>query len=102
MEIDIRRSWSGGVEFIFFEHRDGKTYVCKPMQIIMEPTGPDGSFSGPSLKFDGVFGDIFLLALAEALDKSGVKTDKDAKIAGTLEATKYHLEDLRKIVFKSR
>lgn len=41
----------------------------------------------------------FLQGLAEALDKRGIKTDKDAKIQGLLEATKYHLEDMRKIVF---
>lgn len=40
----------------------------------------------------------FFLALAEALDKQGIKTDKDAKIQGTLEATRYHLEDLRKLL----
>jgi len=34
-------------------------------------------------------------ALAEALDKQGIKTEMDAKIEGKFEATKYHLEDLR-------
>lgn len=38
-----------------------------------------------------------LQAFAEALDKHGIKTDNDHKIAGTLEATKYHLEDMRKL-----
>lgn len=37
-------------------------------------------------------------ALAEALDEQGIKTDKDAKIKGTLEATRFHLEDLRKLL----
>lgn len=40
----------------------------------------------------------FLQALAEALDDRGIKTDKDAKIQGTLEATEYHLEDLRSLL----
>ena len=40
----------------------------------------------------------FLEALAEALDQQGIKTDKDAKIAGTLEVIKYHLEDMRKLL----
>lgn len=38
-----------------------------------------------------------LQAFAEALAGRGIKTDNDHKIAGTLEATKYHLEDMRKI-----
>jgi len=38
-----------------------------------------------------------LRSFAEALSEYGIKTDNDHKIAGTLEATKYHLEDMRKI-----
>jgi len=41
---------------------------------------------------------IFLKKFAEAIDEQGIKTDMDAKIEGTLEATKYHLEDLRKLL----
>ena len=35
--------------------------------------------------------------LAQALDKQGYKTESNSKLEGLLEATKYHLEDLRKI-----
>ena len=38
--------------------------------------------------------------VAKALDNTGVKTDNDHKIQGLMEATKYHLEDMRKMVFK--
>ena len=37
----------------------------------------------------------FLKACAEELSRQGIKTDNDHKIEGQLEATKYHLEDLR-------
>ena len=40
-----------------------------------------------------------LQSLAEALDENGIKTDQDAKLSGTLDATRYHLEDMRKLVF---
>lgn len=36
--------------------------------------------------------------LAEALDNSGIKTDSTHKLEGTLNATKYHLEDLRQML----
>ena len=36
--------------------------------------------------------------LADALAEMGVKTDSDAKLTGTVEATRYHLEDLRKML----
>ena len=50
------------------------------------------------MKLSSFIANDFLEALAEALDQQGIKTDKDAKIAGTLEATKYHLEDMRKLL----
>lgn len=37
--------------------------------------------------------------LLQALADRGLKTDNDHKIAGTLEATRGHLNDLQKIVF---
>ena len=40
-------------------------------------------------------GQQFLKACAEELSRQGIKTDNDHKIEGKLEATKYHLEDLR-------
>ena len=43
-----------------------------------------------------------LQAFAEALAGRGIKTNNDHKIEGTLEATKYHLEDMRKIAKVTR
>ena len=40
----------------------------------------------------------FFKAFAEELDKQGIKTEMDAKIEGKLEATVYHLEDLRQLL----
>jgi hypothetical protein len=37
-------------------------------------------------------------ALAEGLSAQGIRTDNDAKIAGTLEATRAHLADLRALL----
>ena len=37
-------------------------------------------------------------ALAQWLAKKGVRNDHDAKLEGTLEATRYHLEDLREML----
>lgn len=52
----------------------------------------------PTFFIGGMLEREFLEVLAEALDKKNIKTDKDAKIQGTLEAQKYHLEDLRKLL----
>lgn len=67
----------------------GESLVVNPNELI-----PDNFI----MKIPSFFAPSFLAALAEALDKNGIKTDKDAKIQGTLDATKYHLEDLRKLL----
>jgi hypothetical protein len=46
-----------------------------------------------------LWGDI-AKQLAEILDEKGVKTDNDHKIQGIMKAQKYHLEDMRKLVFR--
>lgn len=58
----------------------------------------DGMPQEPSLHLPGRFGEEVMQAMAEAFSKRGIKTENDHKIQGTLEATKYHLEDLRKLL----
>lgn len=52
----------------------------------------------PSLHLPGRLGEEVMQAMAEAFSKRGIKTESDHKIQGTLEATKYHLEDLREML----
>jgi hypothetical protein len=54
----------------------------------------------PTLRIGGRESNEILKAFAEAAQNQGVATDQDAKIAGLLEATKAHLEDMRRLVFK--
>ena len=54
----------------------------------------------PFLTLPFIMAKELFTGLAEALDQSGIKTESDAKIAGLLEATKAHLEDMRTLVFK--
>ena len=58
-----------------------------------------GAYLGkPSIHLPGRLGEEVMQAMADAFSKRGIKTDNDHKIQGTLEATKYHLEDLRKLL----
>ena len=52
----------------------------------------------PTFFIGGYFSHEFMQIFAEALDEKKIKTDRDAKIQGTLEAQRYHLEDLRKLL----
>lgn len=53
----------------------------------------------PFLAFDNFLQqEEFLLAMAEALDDAKIKTEKDAKLQGTLDALRDHLADLRHLL----
>lgn len=81
-----------------FRVRQGKDWAfAKPMEFVFE-TRKDGEDIKPTLTIDGFEAEQFLKAMAEALDEKDIKTDKDAKIEGTLNATKYHLEDMRTLL----
>lgn len=49
-----------------------------------------------------VLDDDQIQALAEAFATKGIKTNNDHKNEGLLEATKYHLEDMRKLALKGK
>jgi len=87
-----------GIGIIFWDERAGKRYTVKPLNLIMTDHKP-GTYAGPTIFLASHEAEEFLKSLAEALDKRGVKTDSDAKIQGTLQATRTHLADMRRLVF---
>lgn len=87
-------------DITFYKEENGKfavmTEVSKGIPVMTEI--PEGSYiDHPTLRLPEHLAHELFVALAEALDKKGIKTENDYKIAGTLEATKYHLEDMRKL-----
>lgn len=99
MKVKIyREEMFGGISMVFYEDRlNGKRFIAKPVDLEFEEYN-DGAEYRPTLRLNSSISNEFLQQLAEELDSKGVKTDKDAKIEGTLNATKYHLEDLRKLL----
>lgn len=92
----------GGLSFCFWEKGvDGKTYMVAPTKLTRIEVKDCQQYE-PSIHLSPDIAPAFMKAMAEALDTHGIKTDSDAKIAGTLEATREHLKDLQKLVFKSR
>lgn len=95
MHVSIyRERWNAGINIMIWEDRNGTNYVAKPVELVFEEA-PKFSAVSPTLRFSSDCAPAFMKALAEALDGEGIKTDSDAKLSGTLEAQKYHLEDLR-------
>lgn len=82
---------------MFYEERNGKLYVVAPMEMKLIEHN-EGEVARPSLHISHFMAPVFLESLATALDNHGVKTENDHKIKGTLDATKYHLEDLRTLL----
>jgi len=84
------------INLLFFSrHSDGKITVVKPVDVVY-CTEEEGSEIKPTLKLN--YDPQLLQSIAEECSRLGIKTDSDHKIAGTLEATKYHLEDCRKLL----
>ena len=89
MKIKIAVNPVGVLELYFMEERNGRLSIAKPINLEMEEY-KEGSLLQPTLYLRGELAHDFLQTLAEELDNKGIKTDKDAKIAGTLDATRYH------------
>lgn len=78
-----RQTYKGEQEFLL---KDGRTIT-----VPSEGVRSDKDISFAVLQQDQ------LQSIAEAFSNFGIKTSNDHKIEGTLEATKYHLEDMRQI-----
>ncbi len=92
----------GGLSINMWSRSNGKTYMVQPMEVIFKEVSEFATIERPTLRLSAATSPMFLAAFAEALDKHGVKTDSDAKIAGTLEATRAHLADMKKLVFRGK
>ena len=92
-----QESVTGEINITFIDRKEGRLYVAQPVELILKERRR-GERVEPTIRMDYLYAQEFLKALAEALDKNGIKIDKDAKMEGLLEATRYHLEDLRKLL----
>lgn len=99
--------WGDIVDLYLFRHiADGEvecmTQDSRGQQILIrvKPMGDMGKIK-PTLRIGGRDAGEILKAFAEAIHEQGVATDNDARLRGLLEATKEHLSDMRKLVFRS-
>ncbi len=80
---------------ITFVHRRGSDiYLAKPVDLIFERT-EEGAPIDPTFKLPMDFRKPLFKALEEALRRDGIKPESESKLEGQLQATKYHLEDMR-------
>ena len=100
LKIIIRKDWVGNLAFSFFTtgHQVNEQWVF-PREHSRRVTLTEGEIAKePTFTVPTADANEFMLALKEAIrDYEGSTPDFSQ---GELKATKYHLEDLRQIVFK--
>lgn len=78
------------------EHPDGTCSIGKPLDIEWEHMPDDAASYGvaPTMRLR----DPDLRAIVDGLGHAGMRAERDAKLAGELEATKNHLADARRML----
>lgn len=90
-----RPYYTDTVQIWFVKFEGDKIFVAKPMQLNFEQVEKSSSKGNPTLEISGYYSQEFLEALKLAVEGKTV-----ILLEGELKATKYHLEDMRKLIFK--
>lgn len=99
--------WNDRTIFLLYTNNpvSGKKYVVQPIELILKEQ-QEGVVVEPTFFLDSEDQYEFIKSMAELAESMGIKTDRqekeESKNTGVLEATKYHLEDFRKLVFKKQ
>ena len=89
-----------GLKIWFVKQNPDRSWVVvNPMDLSMTSNyEPMATFPDPTLRMSGIEGRQFLQGLAEALVQAGFRPDELKAHDKEMEAVKYHLEDMRKLV----
>ena len=88
---------------IYFGMQDSEGFkVAKSVKLEYEKIDEGALDVEPTLTIPSYLGSDFLKTLLNAIENQGIKSESTSKTEGLLEATKYHLEDMRKIVFEKQ
>lgn len=90
----------GQTEIYFFIKENGKFYIAKPMKFEFTAV-EENTICEPSIKLGINTSVPFLQAMANLCHEHGIKPEKEPVLKNELDAIKYHLEDMRKLVFKN-
>jgi hypothetical protein len=86
--------------YIFANYHDGSRAICTSLErMIFTKYDESVSDNKPTLSINEHISKPFLQAMADALDKIGIRATGKPILENELTATKYHLEDMRKLVF---
>ncbi len=81
------------------DRRGNDLSVAGPVDLEFHPY-KEGDEVKPTLSIPFWMAEEFMQAFVDELSNNGVKTKNELTMEGELNATKYHLEDMRKLVFE--
>lgn len=102
MKVSISRGPMGQVEIFIFTERLGKWFMAKPVIFDFEEVTDQSHMVKATLTLGIGVGELFLKELSNALGGLNIKPESQSKLEGILEATEFHLKDMRDLVFKKK
>lgn len=86
--------------YIFAIDANGKRSLCTSIDTMTFIEHTESLIiEKPTIKISGFMAQPFLQAMADTLEKHGVRPKGKPVLENELTAVKYHLEDMRKLVF---
>lgn len=95
---DYRRD----LELYIIEEGQDYRAVAQPLEMTFKRITLGERIDAPTLRVSDYFALPMIKAFAELAGTMGVKRDDETKIEGLYEATKYHLEDMRRLMKLSK
>lgn len=100
IETRIERSWAkDGFDLWIFKRANNKCYLAEPINLKFKEMPETFVLPSPTIEMHYDFAIDFLRSMAEELKRHGYNVFEPDAISKELKSTKYHLEDMRKLVF---
>lgn len=93
---------TGGVD-LYIIRRDlgsGAAYLALPLNPVFERVDEGAIYPRPTISIDGFAAQEIMKDITNQFERKGIVPDSQERIEGVLEATREHLSDMRKLVFK--
>lgn len=89
--------------YVFMEHPNGQRSLCVDLNMMefSEPIDDNVVIDKPTLTLNDMVARPLLQCIVNEAKKIGIVADKTPVLENELTATKYHLEDMRQLVFKA-
>ncbi len=103
LKVHITPDWNGQLRMhIFYLGENGEVAkLAKPVTLEFHPWD-EKKINDPTMIMSPNFGNDFLNALRNMLEKEGFRSTKEDQMEGKMNAMKDHLRDMRRLVFKDK